>query len=719
MARFAHRKAAESWRGPVDGCAHLHGQESTHCLKARSDYSLSSAQTSHPPTAQPGGCTQFPDLRRYEIDASLYETNYHADMLSTPSERPKRPHPLDQLTATEIERTVSLLREQAEFPARGFFRVIGRMEPRRSAIRRFEAGSEPPPRLAYASIFDRDHGRIIEAVVDLDSNTVQSFEFADARCQPGISPAEQVAINAKIRADPRWQKALRARDVDDFEHVALETGPAGRFGTPYDDRPRIGRTLTFLRPPGTMNYYAHPVQGVVVLVDLLTEEVLDVIDEGLIPVPTRRQEFHEPQPTNRPELREIRITQPQGVSFTVTDNLIEWQNWSLRVGIDPIDGLVLYRVGYRDNGHLRPILHRTSLVEMVVPYGDPTVNQYWRNSFDAGEAGFGRATTSLRLGCDCLGEITYLDAVIADVDGVPQTIHNAVCVHEEDFNVGWKHVYTAHGVSEVRRSRRLVISSWVTLGNYDYGIAWHLYLDGRIELEVKLTGIVYTGATDSAPQFGSLVTPEVYAPNHQHIFCARIDPEVDGASNTVFETDVLPESPGADNPYEVAFRAHSQPLEHEQDAVRDLDLQRSRSWTIANESVRNAVGSPPGYKLIPRAGATMLAGSESFVAQVAGFGRHALWVTADDPAQRHPAGEYPAWGDHGLPDWVTANRVVRDTDIVVWHTFATTHVPRPEDWPVMPVEYAGFDLKPFGFFDRNPVLDLPRPSHSCHANDEH
>lgn len=624
-------------------------------------------------------------------------------------------HPLDQLTAAEIERTVSLLRGHSGFPRRAFFRVIGRREPSRAAVRAFDGGGEAPPRLAYASIFDRDRGQAIEAVVDLDADTVVSFELADARCQPGISPAEQAAVNARVRADPRWQKAMRARDVDDFEQVALETGPAGRFGTPYDDRPRVGRTLAFLRPPGTLNYYAHPVQGVVALVDLLTEEVLDVIDEGFIPVPSQSQEFHDPPATDRPELREIRITQPHGTSFTVTGSLIEWQNWSLRVGVDPIDGLALYRVGYRDNGRLRPILHRASLVEMVVPYGDPTANQYWRNSFDAGEAGFGRATTSLRLGCDCLGEITYLDAVVADVDGVAKTIQNAVCIHEEDFNVGWKHVYTADGVSEVRRSRRLVISSWVTLGNYDYGIAWHLYLDGRIELEVKLTGIVYTGAADGPPQFGSLVTPEVYAPNHQHIFCARIDPEVDGAANTVFETDVLPESPSSDNPHRVAFRAHSHALEYEQKAVRDLDSQRARSWVIANESTRNAVGSPTGYKLIPRSGATMLAAPDSFVAQVAGFGRHALWVTADDPEQRHPAGEYPAWGDRGLPDWVQAGRPVRDTDVVVWHTFATTHVPRPEDWPVMPVDYAGFDLKPFGFFDRSPVLDLPRPGHSCHV----
>jgi primary-amine oxidase len=379
------------------------------------------------------------------------------------------------------------------------------------------------------------------------------------------------------------------------------------------------------------------------------------------------------------------------------------------VSLDPIDGLVLHRVAYRDGDRLRPILHRAALAEMVVPYGDPSANQHWRNSFDAGEAGIGRKTTSLRLGCDCLGEITYLDAVVADIDGRPQTIENAICIHEEDFNVGWKHVYTSEGISAVRRSRRLVISSWATLGNYDYGFAWHLYTDGRLEMEVKLTGIVYTGAAEARPRFGALVTPDLYAPNHQHIFCVRLDPEVDGPANSVIEVDVLPEPPTPDDPHRVAFRAHSTTLEQEGDAARDLDFGRARNWILANESAPNAVGSPTGYKLVPQAGTAMLAGSESFVSEVAGFARHALWVTATDPDERHPAGEFPAWGDRGLPQWIEANRSVRDAEIVVWHCFATTHVPRPEDWPVMPVEYAGFELKPYGFFARNPALDLPAP----------
>ncbi|MEL0218061.1 MAG: histamine oxidase, partial [Gammaproteobacteria bacterium] len=71
-------------------------------------------------------------------------------------------------------------------------------------------------------------------------------------------------------------------------------------------------------------------------------------------------------------------------------------------------------------------------------------------------------------------------------------------------------------------------------------------------------------------------------------------------------------------------------------------------------------------------------------------------------------------GGAGLPAYTGADRSIEDTDLVVWHTFGVTHVPRPEDWPIMPVEYAGFMLVPVGFFNQNPALDVAPPSKGCH-----
>ena len=104
-----------------------------------------------------------------------------------------------------------------------------------------------------------------------------------------------------------------------------------------------------------------------------------------------------------------------------------------------------------------------------------------------------------------------------------------------------------------------------------------------------------------------------------------------------------------------------------------------------------------------------MADPDSSVGRRAGFATHNLWVTPFAPEERRAAGEYPNQhaGGAGLLEWTAQDRALVDTDVVLWHTFGVTHLPRPEDWPVMPVEYTGFSLVPFGFFDRNPALDVP------------
>ena len=119
---------------------------------------------------------------------------------------------------------------------------------------------------------------------------------------------------------------------------------------------------------------------------------------------------------------------------------MDWERWSLRVSIDQREGLVLHQVSFRDGEQVRPIAHRLSIAELVIPYGDPHDGVYRKNAFDTGEYGLANYTNSLTLGCDCLGEIRYLDAAVTDADGTVREIPNAICMHEEDFGLLWKHV---------------------------------------------------------------------------------------------------------------------------------------------------------------------------------------------------------------------------------------------------------------------------------------
>jgi len=424
------------------------------------------------------------------------------------------------------------------------------------------------------------------------------------------------------------------------------------------------------------------------------------------------------QPKFRDSLRAIDITQPHGASFQVDGHAVQWEGFNFRVSIHPTNGLVLHQLSYQDGDENRSILYRAALSEMVVPYGDTDPMHNWKHVFDAGEASIGSLTNSLTLGCDCLGEIHYFDHNVVNWNGTASTIKNAICMHEEDYGILWKHQDSQTQSTEVRRSRRLVVSTVHTVGNYEYGFFWYLYLDGTIQMEVKLTGIIAASAIEDGaerPDMAPLVAPNVTSPIHQHLFCFRLDFNIDGTENSVYEVEAEPIPIDENNPHGTAFRAKTTLLESEQQAQRDCYPQRSRYWKVVNPKRHNGLGKPVAWKLLPAATPTLLADENSVIAKRAGFARHNLWVTKFEEGVFNAAGDYPNMlnsGGEGLPKWIEQDRKLEAEDVVVWHTTGVTHMPRPEDWPVMPVEYCGFSLMPVGFFDRNPTLNVP-PSKAC------
>src|SRR5438552_3832097 len=311
-----------------------------------------------------------------------------------------------------------------------------------------------------------------------------------------LTADEIEAAVAAVRATGRVTEAAR------FSTITLDEPPKEAIAA-FDRGETVERRVRLLIVPS-------PECAVVeAIVDMARGVVLEVVDYGVVPIPEERGSYYpEDNEPQRTDLRPLEITQPQGPSFTVEGNLVRWQKWSLRVSMDPVEGLVLHTVGYEDGGRVRPILHRASICEMVVPYGDPGPMHSWKNAFDAGEWGLGRMANSLALGCDCLGEIRYFDVVTATEQGQPSTLERAICMHEEDYGILWKHIdLQGGGRVEVRRSRRLVISSIATVGNYEYGFYWYFYLDGSMQLEVKLTGIMSTKAL--APNERSPISPPI------------------------------------------------------------------------------------------------------------------------------------------------------------------------------------------------------------------
>jgi primary-amine oxidase len=620
-------------------------------------------------------------------------------------------HPLDPLTAQEIARAGEILRSKRALGPQVRVISIALHEPPREVVLDHRAGN-PVERAAFAILLDRAEGQTYEAVVSLSRDRVESWTHVPG-VQPPIVFDEFVECEAAVRADPRWQEAMRRRGVTDFSLAMVDPWSAGHFALPGEDGRRLSRALTWVRRGPSDNGYARPVANLVTVVDLNAMTVLRVEDGGVMPLPPEDANYTPEVAGTRPDLKPIEIRQPEGPSFELAGHELRWQKWTMRLGFTPREGLVLHTVAYRDGGRDRLILYRAAVADMVVPYGDPRPSYFHRNAFDVGEYGIGTLANALENGCDCLGEICYLDAVVNDGRGGALTLPNAICVHEEDHGILWKHLDWRTGAVEVRRSRRLVVSFIATVGNYEYGFYWYFYQDGTIQVEVKLTGVISNGAevAGARPRWGELVAPQVYGPIHQHFFNVRLDMAVDGLANSVYEVNTVAEPPGPENPHGNAFRAEATLLRSEAQAQRLIDPFAGRYWKIVNPSVRNRLGDPVGYKLVPGENVLPFAGPDAQVTRRAGFMTRHLWVTRYHARERYAAGDYPNQhpGGAGLPDYVRDDAPLENTDLVVWYTFGAHHVVRPEDWPVMPVACIGFMLKPVGFFDRNPALDVPRP----------
>jgi primary-amine oxidase len=484
----------------------------------------------------------------------------------------------------------------------------------------------------------------------------------------------------------------------------------------------VGRALAWLRSDLTGdNGYARPIGGLLAIVDLDRMQVVRIDDHGVLPVPGEHGDYR--NGGGRPyrdDLRPIEVSQPEGSSLALEGRALRWGPWRLRVGFNPRESLTLHELAFDagDGSGARTIAHRLSIAELAIPYADTNPTVVFKNAFDIGEYGIGPYANALALGCDCLGEITYLDAIMHDSQGRPLTIPNAICLHEEDTGILWKHYDWRSGATDVRRARRLVISTIVTVGNYEYGLYWYLALDGGIAFEAKLTGILHTSGVAAGERSSSatLVAPGVSAGYHQHFFCARLDLDIDGERNVLSEVGSSSDPPGPANPHGQAFTVHETPLVSELAAQRLIDPLSARRWRVANPARRNRMGAPVAYELVPGDNVALMAHEDSQFARRARFMTRHLWATPYRAGERYPAGEYPNQhaGDDGLPRWTAADRSLEDTDIVLWYVFGSHHVPRLEDWPVMPVATCGFQLRPVGFFDRNPALDVPPQPGHCH-----
>ena len=627
-------------------------------------------------------------------------------------------HPLDPLNFQEYWAVLETLKDAGRLDDATRFSIVTLHQPAKDLVWSWSSGKEFP-RAAFAVV--RQGAETFEAVVDLKQRRVASWKKLDG-VQPNWLGQEYAAMGGEVKKHPDFIAAMKKRGITDFTFIDCSGLPPGYFGGAEERGRRIAH-VQCRDVRGTRNAWTREIGGLTAVVDLNARQVLRIVDDGVIPVAKAIADY---DPTSIGPAREvrspIRIDQPLGPGFRLQGHVVEWQKWRFHVRTDQRVGAIISTVTYNDGDRSRQVLYEGHLSEMFVPYMDPAFEWRRRTYFDVGEYNAGGLTKSLVRGADCPENAVYVDGLVSSDVGRPRPVPDLICLFErESGDIAWRH---SSEEPESRRKRDLVVRSAAVLGNYDYVFDWSFQQDGSMRVSVGATGIAQVKSTlaataddtgsgaagERADAYGRFVDRHVVAVNHDHYFNFRLDLDVDGAVNSFVADRLVTKTLPADNPRRSVWVREASSLRTESEGMLHMSMEKPALWRVTSTATRNHVGYPTSYQLMPGMSSSTLMSPDDYARQRAGFIDHQLWVTPYRDDERYAGGDYPtlSTAGQGLPAWTKANRGIERTDIVLWHTIGMHHMVRAEDWPVMPVLWHSFELRPFDFFNRNPALDLPR-----------
>jgi primary-amine oxidase len=619
-------------------------------------------------------------------------------------------HPLDQLSAREHWDIYDALQSSGKLDST--FRILfeGLKEPAKNDVLAWRTG-QPLKREATVHLTQGKFG--YEAVVDVTNKKLVTWTQLPGK-QYMTSAAEGDASEGIAMKDPRVKEALRKRGVTDFTHIGCGPANNGYFDLPEERNVRVLH-VTCGDERGRISGYGESFDGLVVVVDMTNEKVLRIVDNAS--ARSGLPDGHSPEeigPT-RAAVNPVEMVQPKGASYTLNGHEVSWQNWKFQFRMDMRRGLVLSRVRYVDGGKERSVMYDGSLSELFVPYMDPNDPWNYQGYFDLGTypSSFGGIASSLEPGVECPLYASYFHSYVVTNKGAPRERQRTSCLFERGgSDVAWRHTRGGGGINEARPRTDLVLRMYMNAGNYDYLFDWVFQQDGSITVNLGATGMDQVKAASGTPKdndFGRLIASKLIGVNHSHFFSFRLDMDVDGTSNSLMvdqlKTTMLP----ANNPRRSIWTVNTQTAATEKDGMRMSPMSAPEVWRIVNPAEKNAFGWPVGYE-IEAHGAMSLLSPDDYMTKRARFIDHTLWVTPYAANELFAAGDYPTnsvAGD-GLPKWTAANRSIAKTDVVTWVSLGFHHVPRPEDWPVMPVAWHSFSIKPVGFFNRSPAIDIPK-----------
>ena len=628
-------------------------------------------------------------------------------------------HPLDHLTAAEHWAAYEILQKSDRTDSEMVIAYVGLHEPPKSEVLAWREG-EPFRREAFVHLVQNEAG--YEAVLDLQAGTILDWRDTPGQNYMRLSGEDETITKLLLEHDD-IKAAFERRGVTDRKHVYCWAINEGYFDQPEERGNRVVRAVCG-NGRGRFRAFGNRYEGLVGVVDLRSKTILRVLDFDPIPLAPDNGEYG---PDAIGPVRDmgtpIAVVQPMGPSFTLDGQSVSWQNWRFHFRVDPRRGLVVSLVRWADGDSARMIAYQASISELFVPYSSPQEPWVYQSYFDLNSYAnvFGGVATSLERGSDCPDHATYFDAVVSTESGRPMPTPRAACLFERvTGDPAWRH--TGDGVAESRVRRDLVLRMFVTAGNYDYLFDYVFMQDGTLRVRVGASGMDQvrtvkaadaTEARRMAPGedlHGRFIAPHLVGVNHSHFFSFRLDLDVDGSSNSLAVDRLVTQRMPKGSPRTSLWNHHTAIAKNESDAKRRSTIDKPEIWRIINPEKAGPYGDPVGYEIAGGHQAVTLLSEDDFIRRRAGFTEHTLWVTPFVSTELYAAGDYTTAHapGQGLPGWTAENRPIAGQDIVAWYTVGFHHIPRPEDWPLMPVAWHSFELRPVGFFKRNPALDIPK-----------
>ncbi|MCD7471659.1 hypothetical protein HAX54_012253 [Datura stramonium] len=600
-------------------------------------------------------------------------------------------HPLDPLTIEEIQKVKKIVNSIEEFRKKGYvLHSVVLEEPEKEVVLNWRKGRRLPPR--KAAVVARALGVVHLLTVDIETGGVTRRETGDYSGYPIMTIEDMVTATSAPLANSDFNRTIVQRGVDiaDLACLPIATGWYGKV----EEKRRVIKVQCYTLKD-TINFYMRPIEGLTVLLDLDTQQVIEISDEGKnIPIPKAANTDYRFSSTQKNThkinlLKPISIEQPNGPSFTIEDShQVKWANWEFHLKPDPRAGVVISQVMVQDpdTGKMRNVMYKGFTSELFVPYMDPSDAWYFKTYMDAGEYGFGLQAMPLDPLNDCPRNAYYMDGVFVAADGTPYVRSNMICVFERYAgDIGWRHAESP-------------------ITGLPVGLSGILMVKGSPYVNMNQVN-------QNEYLYGTLLSENIIGVIHDHYITFHLDMDIDGPSNNSFVKVNLQKemtSPG-ESPRKSYLKAVRNVAKTEKDAQIKLKLYDPSEFHVINSNKKSRVGNPTGYKVVPGGTAASLLDHDDPPQKRGAFTNNQIWVTPYNESEQWAAGlfVYQSQGDDTLAVWSNRDRPIENKDIVVWYTLGFHHIPCQEDFPIMPTVSSSFEIKPVNFFESNPILNIP------------